>query len=322
VDAFGGKIERSINPKGELEISVVTLPADAAGARTTALHAQQEARHRLRCLRYMEDHDPQAVREVVQSIMLRPQEDPQVLLYLLGRRADDPDEPLLARDVLPRLRVPDDADKLAKLIEYGRNLDGWITRGAGLGLRQMDAPTARQRLIVGGMAPGHGWQEQHGLMLRVLALQDTCSLLVEAAGKADTTNARTAAIMMLGCLGDEGAIPYLSKVIREHQGEENGLANRAAMALGTIGTPSALQACMDLALEGLSQSVLIDSVAYAVMDQPKTYWVRSPLPVWARPMTPSEARATVLPLALRLKAGLPQLWKQIDPIVQAAASSG
>lgn len=322
--AYGGKIEHRINDQGDLEVAATSLPQDVESARATALCKDQHMAYRLRCLRYLKQQAPATMAEVARGVGARELEDPLVLMGLVGYAAEETPAFLTAEVALPRLRLPAGRDRIEMVISLASGVDDdCVVRGAGLVLARIGPQVAReqilQRVTQSGSRP-----RSYGLLLRVIGLPDTCRCLIEAP---ETRPVGHGTIMTLGYLGSDEAVPFLAATAREHTQRNDGIADDAAIALGLIGTQTALETCAALAQEQLPikrfTAHCLQGLARAVTDQPRQPWYYPSPPAWARPLSRAQASAIVLPLASRLKHSLPAGYgSDLDAIIAAAAGPG
>lgn len=306
---FGGRLEHRRNARGDLEVSLVSVPDTPARARTAALAETLAGGFRLRALRYLAAREPVALAELARQIGARPQEDPTVLLALVGYAAEDAGPALTPSAVVPRLRLWRGLSALQTVLSVAQAFpDDAVLRGAGLVLRTLDPEAARAALL-DKLSSGGPDDRTRGLLLRLLALPGTCQQLVAVLqANADRVTLGNGALT-LGYLGDDDAIPFLQELVRHYEPVNNGVGDSAARALGLMGTAQALSACAEMLPEPRrtkwTTGLLLEGLQRAAGVVPDHPWYYQTRPVWACSLTPAEARATVLPLARRAQETLP-----------------
>ena len=316
--AFGGGIEHGLTDQGDLWVSVTSAPDSGDSAGRTALCAEQKWEYRLRCLRALAAKWPADLPEVCRELCAREREHPVVLLAVLGHLADDPPDFATPENILPRLDVRGDKGRIDALTsQYVLTRDDFVARGRALALAALDPAGARERIIemvaARRVTQPEGLRNM-GLALRAVRAPDTCRVLIDTIKRC--TDGRDAywGMTLLGYLGDNEALPFLTRVAGgDHPWDRHSSAH-AATAMALIGIPEALGACADLAAERRSDywiaSAALGGLERALGMPPGRYDRHLALPSWARALSVEEARRVARPLTERLRTALPSKYEK------------
>ncbi len=312
LDAFGGSIRHGLTEQGDLWVALRSAPTDCETAARIALRADERCEYRLRCLRRLAEEWPETLRDIARELCGRTGEDQRVILAVVGHLADDPPEFATADAVLPRLRLTHreaPAHQLMPLVTGER--DDALARGTGLVLAVGDPAGARDYILrIAGNRSSQSRTERRtlGLILREVKDQTTWEALADVIVGFDDGWDAAFGISLLGYLGEEQAIPFLSRLARGGQWEIARYSDgEAATALARIGSARALATCVDgLAAGGeryYTCRLLIEGLA-AAAGAPREGLLAYPstLPDWARPLSPEQARQVLAPLADQIQA--------------------
>ena len=310
---FGGSVQHSFTPEGDLTVAVTSAPDDADTAAEVALNQGANFANRLRCLRRLAERWPGVFPGVAREICERDTENLHVLLFLLGHLADDPPGYATAEAILPRLHVPGDKGWVANIFRNTlRTNDDDIARGLGLILAARDPIEARDH-IVSLAAEGERWQNTQArnlaLALRVARPPDMAAGLVAVIDQPEKPKNAGEVMAVLGYLGDEAALPFLTEVVYGKPEWENQKARTAAVAIARIGTPDALGRLVELAADPRHDFVrgsCLYGLHVALGDPSLRGYSPPSFPDWAQPTSPSDAAAVIKPLLPRLREALPE----------------
>jgi len=310
--AFDGGLRLETDRNGDAVVRFVRFQQGGVKtAAATALAEQQKIEYRLRCLNIIAQRWPDQVADLCRKLCTRPKEKAEVLLWAMGACAEARADYAAPDSILTRLDLPREGrvEGMAEMV-LATN-DDHIVRGGALLLCQLDAAAARDYLI-GHISKCADWMSRPGrgrnagLALRIMQTPEARQRLIDAIGGANGQELDKNVLYALGFLGDEGAIPILVQVALDPNNKNNNVAGAAAEALGHLRTRGALAACAEViersnepgVLWGAREGFEIATGYHRPPGGPS--WMPRPPPGWAVSLSELATCRAALPLLERI----------------------
>jgi len=267
-----------------------------------------------KALQLLSERKEGSCRRLCREILARKDEHPAVMLWALGYLADEkPDDAAVERALarVPGADVQERTKALAEMVLSSR-YDPPV-RGGATALARLDPPTARQHLVT-GISKCPNWMDgihrgrNAGLALRLMRMDGAREMLVEAIKGYKGQQAVEDALIAIGFLGDDTAIPYLVETALD---PKPSFPCAAARALARMGTPRSLEACAQVMERSRDSEVIrraltgfdIATAYQAYPGKAICYWFDPrPAPDWARTVSVEEGCRVAAPLLERLAA--------------------
>ncbi|HUS81098.1 MAG TPA: hypothetical protein VM283_07500, partial [Armatimonadota bacterium] len=294
--AFGGAIEVTTDEHGDAIVKLIGAANTAQAAQTTALCADQLPEYRLRCLDAIQRNWPELLRPVCEELLNRPREKATIRAWSVAYLAQGADEQQ-ARALYDHLVKTGGAwQELVEATLQTRSDD--VLRGATLVLAAGNPLSTRNELITRISKCNPWWEgtaraRNCGLVLRLIKAPGSVETLVGAIrGYGDHQPAEDAMIA-LGCLGDDAAIPFLTGIALADGTHTRDMNGAAAKGLACLGTPAGLAACADVARRASNGNVRLwamQGIGVAMgLESPHSFYDPAAPPDWARTLTVAEA---------------------------------
>ncbi len=297
LEAFGGAISTATEDDGDLAVTITTCPDSVASAQATALCAEQTLDYRRRALRRLAERWPEECAAVCEAIVARESEQAAVLAWAVGR-LEAAGTPIEAPDALIERIEGDWRGELAEAI-----LSATCDEELRGGVAMVPATSARSvgDRLVAGISECDDWQQgvprgrNAGLALRLMQ-SPGARQAIEAAIAADGGHQPSEdAFVALGFLGDDAAIDMMVRTALDVDGAARDLQCAAAAAAGYLGTRAGMEACLDLWRRAEDREVQWRAwrgleIACGT-DHYRGHYSPGELPAWARGVSAAEARA-------------------------------
>ncbi|MGD9498857.1 MAG: HEAT repeat domain-containing protein, partial [Armatimonadota bacterium] len=239
----------STNDAGDLVVRVTTCPDSAASARATALFPTQALDYRLECLRALAQRWPDEIPDVCAQILARDQEEALVLAWCVGHLQAGGTPVERPWELVGR--ISGGGFREAKVAEAILSAtDGCEFAGA---LAMVEPNTTGMRsLLIAGISACEDWQQGEargmnaGIALRRLHAAGAADALIQAVIGHQGRQASEDAMVALGALGDDSAVDFLKAQALDRNAHTRDINCVAAQALALMGTPTALQASLDI----------------------------------------------------------------------------
>ncbi len=356
LDAFDAAMDVTRDERGDACVAFkLYVRKGAQTARATAECLTQKPEFRLRCLGVLDERFPDACapaceticcrpgehpdvvqkalqllserkeescRKICREILTRTADHPAVMLWALGYLADEKPDDAAVEGVLARVPGADAQERTKALadIVLSSRYDPPV-RGGAMVLGTLDPAAARQHLVT-GISRCPNWMDgihrgrNAGLALRLMRMDGAREMLVEAIKGYKGQQPVEDALIAIGLLGDDAAIPYLveTAVALDTKVSRN-ISCAAAEALARMGTPKSLAACaqvMERSRDGevIRRALKGFDIAAAYQAYPGKavyYWSEPrPAPEWAR-STSVEESCRVAALLLERVAAMEHL---------------
>ncbi len=329
VEAFGGAVETSLDEAGDVVVSITTCPDSAESARETALFCDQQLAYRLKALRALADRWPNECPGVCDLVLSRDVEHAAVLAWCIGWMAEAGNPVERPWELVSRIRGERSWEsQVAEAVLSAT--DGCEFAGA-LAMVEPNA-TGMRSLLIAGISASEDWRQgaprgmNAGIALRRLAPPQCAQALMDEVRRHGGRQESEDAMIALGALGDDLAIDFLKAQALDPEAHTRDINCVAAQALALIGSPAALQGCLDL--WQISDDREVQARAFRGLkiacgqSHPQWLHYQEMLPEWEPPrMTPEEGRrlcrellAQVDPTSLDeyQSSDLPRLLRYID----------
>ncbi|GEM_PF-6308684 len=297
LEAFGGSLVTSTDADGDLAISITTAPQTAEAAQATARCAEQTLDYRRRALRRLAERWPDACAEVCDTILSRDSEQTAVLAWAVGRTQASG-----ARvDELETLVNRVGGDWRAELTEavLTAQTDEELRGGVAMVPEQTRGSMAAR--LVSGISACEDWQQgvhrarNAGLALRLMDAPDACRMVRNAIIAGEGHQDSEDALLALGFLGDDEGIPTMVLTAVGDAAASRDLQCAAAAAPGYLGTRAGMEACLEIWRRAEDREVQARAwrgIEIACdTDYYRAGYFPGDLPLWAREISPQDARA-------------------------------
>ncbi len=307
---FGGSIEVTTDENGDAVVAVLTTSTSGAAAQATALFAGQTLEYRLRCLEALHLKWPELLKPVCEELLERPGDKVAVKAWSVAYLAQGA-QPAEARALYEQVSRRGGAWQ--ELIEAAlQTRSDEVLHGATLVLREGDREAARD-LMIARISECDDWRQAKprgrncGLALKLMEAPGAEAALTDTTRALGVQQHSEDALIALGYLGDDAAIPFLTEIaLAADTGRSRDMNCAAAEGLAYLGTRAGLAACADVSRRSADEEVRSRALRGMEMAMGTKYYrahyLPEAAPEWARTLTSAEATETCVPLLEELAA--------------------
>ena len=297
LEAFGGSLATSTDEDGDLAISITIAPQTPESAQATALCAEQTLDYRRRALRRLAERWPDDCAEVCDTILSRESESAAVLAWAVGRRQADGAHVEDLATLVNRIG----GDWRAELVEaiLTAQTDEELRGGVAMVPEQTRGSMAAR--LVSGISACEDWQQgvhrarNSGLALRLMDAPGACRMVRNAITAGEGHQDSEDAIVALRFHGDDEGIPTMVLTAVGDAAASRDLQCAAAIAPGYLGTREGMEACLEIWRRAEDREVQARAWRGIEIACDTGYYragyFPGDLPLWAREISPQDARA-------------------------------